>query len=343
MSIVVDGSVANGFLSGLKQDSPVVVLSALYLVLGIVLLDLSSAEWARFFLSSLAGLICITLICAILIRGIHHILLRADRPVTEIIREIRGIRLATISYYVPIAVSQLILASVFWGWKTHLPAFSWDQTLSDLDRMLHFGRLPWEWLQPVLGYWPVTFLIGANYGIWFLVMWSVWIVFAAGRHPDRTRFLLTFAMLWIVVGSIMASAFASAGPCYYEYLGLTENPYAPLMAYLNAADQHAPISALRVQDMLWQGHAGTGSDLGISAMPSMHNAIALLIVLASASFHRIVRWALKAHLLLIFLGSIHLGWHYAVDAYIAFAMTLAIWYGLGLLLQRRQTAPVEVT
>jgi hypothetical protein len=34
---------------------------------------------------------------------------------------------------------------------------------------------------------------------------------------------------------------------------------------------------------------------------------------------------LIAHMILIFLGSIHLGWHYAVDAYAAWAITLVLW------------------
>ena len=38
-----------------------------------------------------------------------------------------------------------------------------------------------------------------------------------------------------------------------------------------------------------------------------------------------VRRGLMVHAALIFLGSIHLGWHYAVDGYLAFALAYAVW------------------
>ncbi len=143
-----------------------------------------------------------------------------DRPITAIIRDIHGVSFATAMSYLPVAVAQVILTSVFWQWKTRLPAFSWDVTLSDLDRTLHFGWLPWQWLHPVLGYWPVTFLLGMNYSIWFMVMWTFWMTLAFSERPQRSQFLITFALLWILLGSVLATAFASAGPCFFGNLGL---------------------------------------------------------------------------------------------------------------------------
>ena len=35
---------------------------------------------------------------------------------------------------------------------------------------------------------------------------------------------------------------------------------------------------------------------------------------------------LAIHFVLIFIGSIHLAWHYAVDAYVAWALTLVLWF-----------------
>src|SRR5882672_7817133 len=32
--------------------------------------------------------------------------------------------------------------------------FAWDETFMHWDRALGFGRLPWQWLQPLLGYPP---------------------------------------------------------------------------------------------------------------------------------------------------------------------------------------------
>jgi len=330
----------SALIAGAHRDAAVVLLSLAYLLLAFIVLGMAPSAWIWYFFASLMGLVSITALFAAGVRGTYHVLVnRVDRPITAIIRDIRGVSFATATSYLPVAVAQVILTSVFWQWKTRLPVFSWDEALSDLDRTLHFGWLPWQWLQPVLGYWPVTFLLSMNYSIWFMVMWTFWMALAFSERPQRTQFLVTFALLWIFLGSVLATAFASAGPCFFGNLGLGDNPYAGLMSYLKAADHNAPIFALDVQDLLWLGYAGSGTEMGISAMPSLHNATALLMVLASRSFHPVIQWALKVHFVLIFLGSIHLGWHYAVDAYVSYATTLMIWFGIASWFQSRTRTP----
>ena len=83
-----------------------------------------------------------------------------------------------------------------------------------------------------------------------------------------------------------------------------------------------------MQDVLWQGHVGKSAIDGISAMPSMHNGSALLFALAGYKISRFAGHLLSAHAILIFIGSIHLGWHYAVDSYLAWALTLVIWFAM---------------
>jgi hypothetical protein len=81
---------------------------------------------------------------------------------------------------------------------------------------------------------------------------------------------------------------------------------------------------------LWAGHMGEPGFLrGISAMPSVHNASALLMVLVVWNKTLFVRSVAVIHALLIFIGSIHLAWHYAVDSYLAWAMALVIWWAAG--------------
>ena len=123
--------------------------------------------------------------------------------------------------------------------------------------------------QPIIGFWPLTLLININYNCWILVMWMGWVTFAftARKRPERTQFLLSFMLIWAIGGSLLAIIFSSAGPCYYEALGLSPNPYLPLMQYLGNANEIVPIWALNVQEMLWQGHLGNSVPLGISAMP----------------------------------------------------------------------------
>ena len=93
------------------------------------------------------------------------------------------------------------------------------------------------------------------------------------------------------------------------------------MAYLRRANEIFPVWAIPVQDVLWQGHVGKSAMDGISAMPSMHNASALLFALAGYQVSRFAGRLLSAH-------SIHLGWHYAVDSYLAWTLTLVIWFAV---------------
>ena len=278
----------------------------------------------------------IMLVSLLLMRFYHvarHV--KPEQPISELLKDLRqflgsGTRMAN---GIPMVIIMIIFMYVFVGVKASIPKlnpFSWDLYFAELDRILHFGLHPWQWLQPVLGHPLITFFINVNYNCWFLVMWMTWVYFAFADRPSvlRTRFFLSFFLMWILIGGILAIVFSSAGPCYYGRLGLSPDPFADLMAYLRGANEILPIWAIPVQDVLWQGHVGKSAVDGISAMPSMHNGSALLFALAGYQVSRFAGRLLSAHAILIFIGSIHLGWHYAVDSYLAWALTLAIWFAM---------------
>jgi hypothetical protein len=259
---------------------------------------------------------------------------RPERPLKDLRRQLAGYcrdrqRLAS---GLPVLFALVLFMTAYSGIKPLIPYFAggfpWDATFTAWDRSLHGDRLPWEWMQPVLGHPPVTFVINVVYNGWFFVCWMALTAFAFTDRPgiDRTRYFLTFMIVWSVGGALLATAFSSAGPAFYTRIGLTPDPYAPLMAYLRDANEILPIWALSVQDKLWQGFGGITPFEGISAMPSMHNGTALLIALAGARFGKTMHRLLWLHCALIFIGSVHLGWHYAVDAYLAWALTLAAWW-----------------
>jgi hypothetical protein len=263
---------------------------------------------------------------------------RPDRPTLALYRNIlsvignRDILAKAFPMYLVLCLFMLVFAHV----KSSIPVvqpFAWDETFDRWDVAMHFGRRPWEWLHPVLGHPPVTYVLDWNYSLWGLLLIGFWLHYAFLANPgeERTRYLLSFMLSWIAGGSLFALALSSAGPCYYGEgaLGLLPDPYAGLMAYLNAANESLPVGALDVQDILWKARDETAPFGGVSAMPSMHNATALLFLLTSRGFPRWLRGLLLVHLILVFLGSVHLAWHYAVDAYVAWAITLAVWYAAG--------------
>ena len=109
-----------------------------------------------------------------------------------------------------------------------------------------------------------------------------------------------------------------------------QSPYADLMNYLNASgyNQSTPLLALQNQKLLLNSYlSGVHLEFGggISAMPSLHVAIAYLFVLVGMKIHNLLGVVFSCYALLIFLGSVHLGWHYALDGYVAIVAVLLIW------------------
>jgi membrane-associated phospholipid phosphatase len=151
------------------------------------------------------------------------------------------------------------------------------------------------------------------------------------------QFLLSFVVSWIVLGTFGGIFFASMGPCYYPTFAQESGPYAPLMRYLREAGEVVPVWSLNVQQMLWDSYqnnkAGIGS--GISAMPSMHVATAVLMALFGWRFSRKAGIALTLYAVVIMIGSVHLGWHYALDGYVGALGALIVWWLVGRLLGHR--------
>lgn len=249
----------------------------------------------------------------------------------------------------PMYVSLFCFIYVFGLMKANITVFQpfrWDETFDRWDVVIHFGRRPWEWLQPLLGHPHITFLVNLNYNLWFFVMMGFWVHYAFVARPgvERTRYYMSFMLIWMIGGTFFAILFSSAGPCFYGEgrLGLSPDPYADLMAYLRSAAEVVPVWALTTQDILWSHREQASAFGGVSAMPSMHNATVLLFLLTSRGWARWVRLVLLAHFVLVFLGSVHLAWHYAVDAYLAWAIVLAVWWATGPLARWWESRPATL-
>lgn len=93
------------------------------------------------------------------------------------------------------------------------------------------------------------------------------------------------------------------------------------------------------QDILWKDYASGALDVGngISAMPSLHVGGATLCALLGCRTNERLGIALGAYAVILMIGSVHLGWHYAIDGYVAVLGTLAIWWAVGAVLSRSGT------
>jgi hypothetical protein len=232
----------------------------------------------------------------------------------------------------PVLAALVIHNKAALEFKAAIPSlnpFSWDRAFINLDRLLHFGVDPWRLLQPVIGFPWITWAINMAYNFWFVLMFGLWFWFAfQNRHSQlRDRFFFAFSLAWLVGGGVMALVFSSAGPVYLANMGIADNPYSDLMAYLHRVhDEVVPLWALNAQQLLWDGYTKPDVQfLGISAFPSMHNAIVTVFACAAWNVNRSFGKALVAYAAVILVGSVHLGWHYAVDGYAGIAIGLACW------------------
>lgn len=240
---------------------------------------------------------------------------------------------------VPVLVMLPIFLNSFTIVKSAIPAFhpfSWDAAFEAADRWLHGGEAPWQILQPLLGNPVASQILSFSYVLWFFAVWFVlvWQTFDIRAPRLRAQFFGTMLLSWVALGSIAALVFASAGPCFFGRVTGLPDPYAPLMAYLHETNEHVTIWALTAQERLWTDYAAAGVSLGggISAMPSMHVAMAFLLTLVAWRTHRIAGVIALLFYLAIQIGSVQLGWHYAIDGYAATVATAGLWWLMGRLL-----------
>ena len=209
---------------------------------------------------------------------------------------------------------------------TAIQPFAWDTAFAALDRVLHLGVDPWRIFWPVFGNPLGTTFLNAIYHAWFFCIYFA--VFAACFAPvgDRSArtFLIALVLTFAIGGNLLALIFSSAGPVYFERLGLGAD-FAPLMTALNDFAETSPVWALGVQEKLWQGFVADGRVSGISAMPSMHVALALLMAFYATATSRILGIAMWVFAALTMIGSVHLGWHYAVDGYLSVFVAWGAW------------------
>lgn len=248
---------------------------------------------------------------------------------------------------IPLILAVSIFMPTFSSLKSSIELFqpfSWDSTLIDLDRKIH-GRDAWQIIQPFVGYPIVTSLLSSAYQLWFMLIYfgTVWFAIFQTNRTLRLQFFLAYFLTWAICGMVLAVIFASVGPCFVGPL-LGNQHFAEQMAYLHAVNEDYPLFVIEIQNrlLLWYAAGEHGLGRGITAMPSMHVALAFLYVLAMRRISKPLGWLFGAFCVLIMLGSVHLGYHYAVDGYVAIAVTAAIWAATGRLARRLRTMPAPM-
>jgi hypothetical protein len=217
-----------------------------------------------------------------------------------------------------------------------LPArgFPLDPALARIDRFFFFGHDAWELTHALFGTVGMTMLFDRSYSVWlfFMFLFPILVVMSINDIRMRVRLLANWLAAWVMIAGVAAWVFGSAGPCYYDAMIAPDAGFASLnasLAQIQAAARAGgnSITALDFQALLIevskQGKLTAAG--GISAMPSMHVAMAVLFAIGGFARTRWLGWVMTGYALLIWVASVHLGWHYAVDGVAGAAMMLGLW------------------
>lgn len=329
----------------LRLQAPFVILVAVFVAVVAAIAHLNGLEGLfqmTLYSTMMRTSVFLFIPVALLSYGLYMALVEKEAyPARRLIRDLRSQILTydgMVGILIPLMIVPFMIAA-FSSFKSMIPLlnpFHWDVAFYHLDKWLHFGVSPWELTHFLFGDLYSTIVMNFLYHLWFFLMWIFMFchIFSMAGKRARAHYMTSFALCWIIIGSLFAFALSSGGPVYYGRLTGLEDVYAPLMERLQTMDASIrsdegfwKIWVLDVQESLWDQYknAATTIGSGISAMPSMHVSIATLMALSA---RRIGRWfgrVMTAYALIIMIGSVHLGWHYAVDGYLALILTVLIW------------------
>ncbi|OED88479.1 hypothetical protein A1QE_07555 [Vibrio breoganii ZF-55] len=305
--------------------------------------ELTSELVPFLYLNSLFNGMVITLLLHFICYFIYLAINKSPSPLGALVTTYKNIifnrkQLMSASYLLLLVTVNLSLYTSFKGIIPKINDFSYDLTLANLDRVIHFGIDPWKLTHMLFQTPEWSMFISIVYTLWLFAFW--WfvcaVIFSLLDFKTKLMIVSGFNFIWIINGSILALAFSSAGPCFFEYVETSKNANF-FIELTNLLEKHKlyfedkgywfGVPATLMQDMLWNAYVEDKTEIGvgISAFPSMHVSVCMYMWLVTKKYYKPFSVFLFIFLVLILLGSVHLGWHYAIDGYVSILTTYFIW------------------
>ena len=215
-------------------------------------------------------------------------------------------------------------ASAFLPLKYAIPneiGFWLDKPLAVAERQL-FGADPWVLLERLLGW--ATVPMDWLYGCWMPVQTlALFLLILSPPSQGKSHALIAYSLTWFLLGVIAAVLLSSAGPIFYGRLYGTDD-FHSLDAMLRS---RGAWFALTESDLMWASRSDSSPGIvaGMSAVPSIHVAVSLWIYLAARQLLPKAEPIALAYFVLIWIGSVQLGWHYIADGLVGAVGMLAVW------------------
>lgn len=337
--------------NSLRHNAPLLIAGAAYLAVGTFLIVIfgelarpltALLSWSAFIVGLAVGFF-------LLHAGQIVLVMRPRRPLPMLIMAMRrNFTRRHVADALPVVLLIGPFGVVFAQIKSLIPSinpFNWDASFVLLEAWLHGGYQPWVWLAPYLLNGPLISITSLLYTeCWPLLgfMTLAHAILCIKRPALRMQFLLSYFGCWGLLGTVAAVIMSSAGPAFYGDVIGEPNPFSPLMNRLAELDQDGWITSVPISDLLWQAYELSNPapiGLGISAMPSLHVSLSCLFFLYARRFGKTLGILTGVYLVSTLVGSVVLGWHYAIDGYAAILATLLIWRASGALARRFTDPP----
>jgi hypothetical protein len=243
----------------------------------------------------------------------------------------------------PIALFLVLLPSFNAFKQRILPqaGFKFDPALAELDRAL-FGTDPGLLLHSLIGSPWTTNFFDALYHSWFVpTTLGLCVVGLCAGTRLRAQYMLSYVGVWLILGAFAAYLLPAAGPAFYAALVGPDGagPFLAVHEQLAMAGQTRFLTSLGNQAYLLENLNAPTLVIGggISAIPSVHNGMAVLFALVSFRFHWTLGVATSLFAFLIWIASVYLNWHYAVDGIAGAVGAVLIWHACGKIVDRLLT------